>query len=168
MSLPITPETKVGALLEAYPQLQATLIEIAPAFAKLKNPVLRKTVAKVASLEQAARVGGVPLPELLARLRSAAGVNAGDVSASEAPAGPQGQRPEWATESAHRIDAERLLQGGVHPLGQIRQALANTDVVLVETTFYPAPLVDVMRREGLDVWCDQAGPLQRTWIHRAR
>ncbi|MFH1755446.1 MAG: DUF1858 domain-containing protein, partial [Candidatus Latescibacterota bacterium] len=54
----ITPDMKVSALLEAYPELEDVLIGIAPAFKKLRNPVLRRTVAKLTSLRQAAQVGG--------------------------------------------------------------------------------------------------------------
>ncbi len=71
MNLPITPDTKVGALLEAYPELEEHLIACAPAFAKLRNPLLRRTVAKVATLEQAARVGGIGVRDLVRRLREA-------------------------------------------------------------------------------------------------
>ena len=67
--LQITPDTKIGALLEAYPQLEEKLIELAPAFRKLKNPILRKTVAKVTSIRQAARVGGVPVGEMVNQLQ---------------------------------------------------------------------------------------------------
>lgn len=73
MNLPIHPETKVGALLDAYPELEAVLISIAPAFEKLRNPILRRTVAKVATLEQAARIGGVRVRDLVNQLRQAAG-----------------------------------------------------------------------------------------------
>ncbi|MHC4830644.1 MAG: DUF1858 domain-containing protein [Planctomycetota bacterium] len=45
-SLPITPETKVAQLLQHYPELEETLIAMAPAFKKLRNPVLRRSVAK--------------------------------------------------------------------------------------------------------------------------
>lgn len=40
----ITPLTKVGALLETHPELAEALIERVPAFAKLRNPILRATV----------------------------------------------------------------------------------------------------------------------------
>ena len=50
MSLLIGPETTVGAMIEAYPELESVLVEMAPAFAKLRNPVVRRTVAKVATL----------------------------------------------------------------------------------------------------------------------
>ena len=45
----ITPKTKVGELLDAYPELEPVLMGLAPAFNKLKNPVLRKTIGKVAT-----------------------------------------------------------------------------------------------------------------------
>src|ERR1043166_2695022 len=73
MSLNINPETTVGALLEEYPQLESVLVEMAPAFAKLRNPVVRRTVARVATLEQAARIGGVSLHAMILRLRNRVG-----------------------------------------------------------------------------------------------
>ena len=53
----ISPKTKVLQLLEAYPALEDLLIDYVPAFRKLKNPVLRNTVAKIATLQQAAAIG---------------------------------------------------------------------------------------------------------------
>ena len=44
----ISPKTKVGELLDAYPELESVLMEMSPAFEKLKNPILRRTVARVA------------------------------------------------------------------------------------------------------------------------
>jgi len=71
--LPITPETKVAAQPEAYPELEPVLIAAAPAFNKLSNPVLRRTIARVTSLRRAAEVAGLPVRELVVRLRAAAG-----------------------------------------------------------------------------------------------
>ena len=47
----IVPTVTVHELLEAYPELEDVLIGIAPPFKKLKNPILRKTVAKVATIK---------------------------------------------------------------------------------------------------------------------
>ena len=65
----ITPETKVATLLECFPELEEVLIGLAPPFKKLRNPVLRKSVAKVASLRQAAAVGRVPIEQMINLLR---------------------------------------------------------------------------------------------------
>jgi len=71
--LAITPATRVAELLEAYPDLEELLIQQAPAFKALKNPILRRTVAKVATLEKAAQVAGIPARQLVSALRQAVG-----------------------------------------------------------------------------------------------
>ena len=53
-------------------------MEMAPAFAKLRNPVVRRTVAKIATLEQAAKIGGVDLQAMILKLRAAAGAEGRD------------------------------------------------------------------------------------------
>ena len=71
--LEITPSTRVAEMLDNYPELEDTLIGIAPPFKKLKNPFLRKSFAKVATLKHIASVGNVPLTELINKLRLAVG-----------------------------------------------------------------------------------------------
>ena len=68
----ITPDAKLGALLERWPGVEAALVEISPHFRALQNPVLRRTVARVATLRQVSKVSGVPLGVLIERLRAAA------------------------------------------------------------------------------------------------
>jgi hypothetical protein len=69
--LPILPATKVSSLLDRYPELEQVLIQLAPPFQKLKNPLLRRGITKVASLKQAAAVGGLPVSKLVNTLRAA-------------------------------------------------------------------------------------------------
>ena len=69
----ISPKTKVGELLDAYPELEHVLMAMSPAFEKLKNPVLRKTVAKVATLQQVCIVGGVNIDEMIRILKKKRG-----------------------------------------------------------------------------------------------
>ena len=78
---PITFQTKVYELLEDYPHLEDVLSEISPAFAKLKNPILRRTIARVTTIQQAAAVAGIEAGEVVKRLRIAAGLS--DASPAE-------------------------------------------------------------------------------------
>jgi len=55
----ISPETKVGALTEKYPFLVDVIAGQAPALGKLRNPLLRRTFGRLASLADAAKLGGV-------------------------------------------------------------------------------------------------------------
>jgi len=84
---PITPQTRVGAILAAYPELEKALLEFSPHFEKLKNPILRKTVARVATLETAAATAGVNVADLVAHLRRAAGVDGVSVDDGASVAG---------------------------------------------------------------------------------
>ena len=47
----ITPSVTVHNLVGAFPELEDVLIGIAPPFKKLRNPLLRKSVAKVARVK---------------------------------------------------------------------------------------------------------------------
>ena len=72
-SLEILPSTKVAQLLDAYPELEQVLIRMAPPFKKLKNPILRKSVARVATLKQAAIAGRLDLSSMVNQLREVIG-----------------------------------------------------------------------------------------------
>jgi uncharacterized protein involved in response to NO len=64
----LTPQTKVAEVLAHYPQ--SLQIFLRHGFGPLANPVLRKTMARVVTIEQACRREGVDLTELLAELRN--------------------------------------------------------------------------------------------------
>lgn len=162
MSLAINPETRVGALLEAYPQLEQTLIECAPAFARLKNPILRRTVARVATLEQAARIGGISVRELVRRLREAAGQDTPDAARGDELAG-DGPAPDWVRPDRirARFDADVMLAAGEHPIGRLRRsvaALAPGDLAELVSSFRPQPLIDTFRRAGFEVHSAEVAP----------
>jgi hypothetical protein len=153
VTLAITPATKVAELLEAYPELEETLIGLAPAFARLRNPVLRRTVARVASLEQAASVGGVSVRELVAALRAAAGQEPDGPGEGESPVPDSGPAPGWLDESrvATVIDADALLDDGEVPLARVvaaAAALATGTHLRVDSGFRPTPLIDALSKQG--------------------
>ncbi|MCP4632200.1 MAG: DUF1858 domain-containing protein [candidate division Zixibacteria bacterium] len=146
---------KVAEFLKYYPELENVLIEISPAFAKLKNPVLRKTVAKVASLGQAAAVGDVPVGDLINKLRKAAGIT-GDFEIADNTSS-QKEKPEWFSEEKiiETFDARPIIEKGEQPLTVVFQKLNKLDngqILEIITPFYPAPMVDKAQSTGLEVW----------------
>ena len=159
MEFVITPETRVGDLLNAVPEAEDALISIAPKFKALKNPVLRRTVAKVATLEQAARVAGMPTGDLVMALREALGVEVGgDLGAARSDVG--GPEPEWAAnEPLAKFDADAMLAAGETPITEVTRRLQNLEpgaMIEVKADFQPAPLIDAMRSKGHDVYVRQA------------
>jgi hypothetical protein len=109
----ITPKTKVGELLDAFPQLEGSLIEMAPAFIKLRNPLLRRTIARVATLQQAALTGDVPVGELVRRLREEAGQSTERGTEGERSHVPPAQAVLTGTAAASR--AVHANGNGTHP-----------------------------------------------------
>ncbi len=156
--LNITPDTKVGHLLKEYPDLKEVLFDISPAFKKLSNPLLLKTVAKVTTLRQAAQVGKVSLPEIINRLRTEAGLNKMDISEEEA--GYSIKKPEWfITENViQSLDARPLIERGEHPVGEVLKAvkvLPSGKIFELITPFVPAPLIDKINQTEVAIYLDE-------------
>ena len=170
----ITPDALLGDLLERWPALEATLVEISPHFRALRNPVLRRTVAKVATLRQVAKVSGVPLGTLIDRLRAATGQGGPPGCPDDAqPAGADAApRPAWAA-SRHATrthDARAAIDAGEHPMQRVMQDLASLGdggVYELVTPFVPAPLVDLARGKGFLAYSAvEDENLVRTWFRR--
>ena len=64
-ALTLTPKTTIHTLLKEYPFLLDYLAEYHPEFKKLTNPVLRRTVGRMATLDTVAEQGNVPLNVLI-------------------------------------------------------------------------------------------------------
>jgi hypothetical protein len=152
----ITSRTKVAALLEAYPQLEDVLIAMAPPFRKLKNPILRRSVAKVASLRQAAAVAGIPLATFIDDLRGAVGQP--PLTGEQAELHDYfGGAPAWFDEAriAQSIDERADIDADQMPLVPLlaaAKALGDGEILELVTTFLPAPGIDRMRAKGYLAW----------------
>ncbi len=64
----ISPRTKINELLDTYNFVSDFLVSLSPKFGLLKNPVARKTIGKVATISQAASIGGMPVSELIEKI----------------------------------------------------------------------------------------------------
>lgn len=162
--------TSVGPLLEAHPELETVLIGLSPTFARLRNPVLRATLARFATLEHAAKVSGVPLPALIGTLRRALGQEAGEAVA-EAPSREGDGLPGWFEEArlVETLDVAAMLAQGVHPLAALRRLLAEHPagaIVRLRSPFEPAPLLDHAREEGWEAAVVQEGEAFLTFLRR--
>jgi hypothetical protein len=156
-TLIITPKTKVLELIETYPELEDVLIEYAPAFKNLKNPVLRRTVAKIATLQQAAAIGGVKTEELINRLRKEVGQ---DLITGETGSQYNYEKPDWfvAEKIIKRFNASEMLAAGEHPVNQVIADLNHLEegkIYELKAPFLTAPLIDKATSLGLKHWIDQ-------------
>lgn len=151
----ITPKTKIAELLNAWPELEDALAEISPAFRKLKNPVLRRTIARVTSLQQAAAIGEIPAEILINKLRAIAGQEFLDTGGQETITGEVA--PGWIKQKpvVKSFDARDIIAQGGHPLGEVMGHLRQWEeagMYELITPFLPAPLIDKVKEMGFDAW----------------
>jgi len=150
----ITPKTKVLQLIETYPQLEDILIKYVPAFSKLKNPLLRRTVAKIATLQQAASIGNVKTGDLINLLRKEVGqelMNTGDDKTYNT------RKPEWFEETLieKEFDIREMLAAGEQPVNQVisdLNHLSSGKIYKLTSPFLPAPLIDKASSLKIDHW----------------
>ncbi len=166
---PITEETRVAALLRDYPDTEELLIGMSPAFIKLRNPVLRRSVARVATLRQAAAVGRLPVAELVNKLRAAVGQDplASDVEDETEYVGAQ---PDWfdpdrvvAVLRDDELDPDVM---PINPLLRVARDLDEGQIVELVTSHLPAPGIDILRRKGYRTWTTEDNRTFRTYVSK--
>jgi uncharacterized protein (DUF2249 family) len=155
----ITPKTKVLELIESYPDLEDKLISYVPAFEKLKNPLLRRTIAKVATLQQAALIGNVNISDLINELRVAAGMEYLDTNDMESSSYIT-NKPEWfiPEKVTVQFDVREMLERGEHPVNQVLadlKSLPEGEIYCMTASFLPAPLIDKASGLGFKHWVDK-------------
>jgi hypothetical protein len=153
----ITPKTRVSELVDAFPHLEQDLIDYVPAFAKLRNPVLRRTVARITTLQQAAAIGGVEVKDLINHLRKEVGQ---DHFAGAGATTYTTEQPDWFSETrvVAELDAKGMLETGDQPVNQViadLNALSPGDIYKLVAPFMPAPLVDKASSLGFSHWVTQ-------------
>jgi len=166
----ITPKTNINALLEAYPQLESFLMALNPKYKKLKNPVLRRTVARIATLTQVAMIGGYKPLELVNLIRKELGQPPLDGEGKEASPETAEKKPEWvpAGEAAAILDGSALLEAEKNPLAEVRKAMKSLEpgqTLRLDTDFLPAPLIDTFREDSIPVWTEKLSDNEfHTWL----
>lgn len=155
----ITRKTKILELLQKFPGLEETIIRMAPPFRNLRNPVLRKTVAQMATLEMVARIGGLDVVEMVNTLRRAAGQ--GEILVppglpTDLRTTASAEDPAWISgEPQYVIDGIELLRAGEVPLLRVNELLQSLDPgrhLLLVTDFEPTPMLESMRKQRRSVY----------------
>jgi uncharacterized protein (DUF2249 family) len=152
----VTAETKIAAALAADPALVDRLVAFNPVFRKLKNPILRRTMARLASFADAARVAGVPLEALL-DVANGSPVPA-QPSAEPRPAAPAEAAPplpDWVRAldraAGASLDVRPVLAAGEDPFARIMAVVAKLApgaALVLDAPFDPAPLRRVLAGKG--------------------
>ena len=155
----IQPNTKVNDLLNAYPSLEAFLIELNPKYRKLKNPILRRTVAKIATLTQVARIGGYDAVALVNKLREQVGQDPLEENTDGSEEVKTEEAPSWVETTPKAVmDANELLDKEKNPLAEATAMLKSFhegEILLVKSDFLPSPLIDTFLKQGHGVYTSE-------------
>jgi TusA-related sulfurtransferase len=153
----ITLDTKIADLLNNYDGMKEILIDINPKFKKLNNPILRRTIAKVAGVRQAAIVGGMKPMDLLNKLREAVGQE--PLTVDDNTQEISQERPEWIDSTPKvTLDANEMLDKELNPLVELHKAIKSLqkgDIVLIKSDFRPEPLIEEYIKKGYEVYSEE-------------
>lgn len=170
--VPVRATDRVSDVLARDEALLEVFVGHAPHFAKLRNRTMRRVMARLVTVEQAARMAGVPVAGLLDAINGALGVTVvEDIAQPAAPpsAEPSSQRhPAEANEVI--LDVREELRAGREPFSTIMRAVGamkQGDVLRLRTTFEPVPLFHVLGKRGLTREVVEHGPEDwSTWFWR--
>lgn len=155
----ITPQTRLNQLFRAHPDLFETMIAQSPEFQRLRNPVLRRTLAPLTTIEQAARIARLDVAQLVLTLRQAAR-QADDIVEQAGPSAPttplKHSAPAWLNAAvATTLDVRPLQASGGAPLQPIMAAARPVPVGqqwILRSEFEPLPLYAVLKKLGFEHW----------------
>ena len=153
----ITPETTVADLLEYYPGLEQRLLELSPSFAKLKNPLLRRTVARITTLRRAAQVAGLNAIDMVNTLRKVAGQSPLQESSLQGVGDELLKRlpiEMGAIEPTLRLDVRPLLERGAYPKEEVLErveSMERSDTLELIAPFPPIPILEILLERGYHV-----------------
>ncbi|CCW36118.1 protein of unknown function (DUF1858) [Chthonomonas calidirosea] len=173
----VPPDMKIKKVLELYEGMLDVVVELSPEFKRLRNPVLRKAMTNRITVEQAARIAGVPLARMLYTLNVAAGEDPQWIieelktlpyAAHEVqPVNPSHKPQELAelADSDPRIQFLDLMpfdERQEDPLPTIlKQLVALKDkqqILLIRHPFDPIPLRDLALKFGFSSWAEERAP----------
>ena len=153
----IKSNSKLFDVLKEYPFLEERISNVAPPFKNLRNPVLRRTVGQLATIERVAQIGHLDVTQFVNTLRRAVGQPELAQVAPKALSAPAhaADDPDWTLgEPEFLVNGSELLSRGEVPVQHVNQLIDSSTVegfILLVTDFEPSPIIDAMRKQGRQV-----------------
>jgi len=166
----ITLKTRVADILRYYPELEECLIRLSPSFYRLRNPLLRNTVATMTTIQQAAMVAGIPAVYVLQKLRKAAGLSS-PLEVNEAISPYLSECPSWmeSITTWNDLDIRAFLNEGKVPLTTVltySDELKPKQALRLINDFLPVPVLDLLHEKGFLIWAERENDLYYAYICR--
>ncbi|HWV22675.1 MAG TPA: DUF2249 domain-containing protein [Thermomicrobiales bacterium] len=152
---PILASWKISEVLQKHPELLDYLVDLTPAFQKLRNPIMRKVQTRLVTVEQAAGIAGIDPRVLTRKLNQQAGITPPVDDSVSADTGTESgsARPAWfgKAEVFRELDVRPMLERGEEPFNVITTAARGVpvgQVLRLIVGFEPLPLYDALKKQG--------------------
>ncbi|NUO65724.1 MAG: DUF2249 domain-containing protein [Gemmatimonadaceae bacterium] len=155
---PIAATDLVSDVLARSEALVDVFVRHSPVLDKLRNRAMRRVMARLVTVEQAARMARVPLEPLLRDLNAALSPGASAATApgaqgcvASASGAGDGARAHPAAATVVELDVRDDLRSGREPFSKIMAAIATLphgDVLRLRAIFEPVPLFAVLAKRG--------------------
>ncbi len=148
-----TLKTKISTALKQRPDLKDVLPAFHPAFKKLQNPILSRTLTHLVTIEDAAKIAGVD-PEAMLTVMNIPGVPS-KLPRKPATAVSADMPPWFKPELVTELDVREQLAAGSDPFKEIIAAtrtLPAGGILNLIASFEPAPMIRVLQKQGWVSW----------------
>ena len=158
----INRNTRISTLIKENEEAINVIGSINKNFLKLKNPILRKVLAPRVTIVDAAKVGGVALEVLVAKLEDI-GFEFGSDLTTISNKATQKISKELASQLKNiknmvTLDVRPTIETGVDPFKIIMQAvkkLEDDETLQIINSFEPIPLIRKLQSKGYDSWTER-------------
>ncbi|WP_445955733.1 DUF2249 domain-containing protein [Yeosuana sp.] len=155
---PINANTKIARILKEHPDALEAIISINPKFEKLRNPLLRKVLARRTSLAMASKMAGCSVNDFFVKLEPLGfKIDTETLPGEEKPK----ELPAFITtlkkEQIIDFDVRDILTSGKDPLNLILDKIKTVQsgqALKIINTFEPVPLIKMLEKQGFDTFTD--------------
>lgn len=166
-TIPVRASDRLQTLFARDERLIDVIAAHSPKLAKLRDSPMRRVMARVTTVAQAARLCNVPVDALLRDLNQILGIDTDDIQpgapavVDQPPVGSEAYTPVPSFAESVELDVRDELASGGEPFSRIMAAVASLgqgEVLHLRAPFEPVPLFAVMAKRGFGHSVTQHGP----------
>jgi NitT/TauT family transport system substrate-binding protein len=161
----ILGKTKIKDALDAHPELKELLLSFSPRFEKLNNKLIFNTVGRWATFNDVARMGDLSVCVILHKLNEAIGSVAElervfPECINVVPPPPEMEKPGWVDSVRQLVVMDVRSREDFFFTDIMRQlgTLKPENALKVVNSFYPAPLIGMLKEEGYEFFVETLSP----------
>ena len=156
----INEHTRISFLVDNHPGAIDTLVSISPKFRKLRNPVVRKLLAKRATISMAAGIAGVPIESFFEKLKPL-GFENENSKLHPLQETISANHRTFREDEISNLDVRGILEEDRDPLPQIMKKLRSLPAgkaLRIINSFEPTPLMKLLKGQGYLSFTEKPSP----------